>query len=430
MQTSKCALWASMLKSTGRLSAALIAAGALAMAGFAADIEGNGNNHWVGTWGTALHEPDLGVPGLSNTGFNNQTLRQIVHISVGGHRVRVRLSTFGAKSLVIGAAHIAIQDSGATIVAGSDRTLTFGGNPTITIPPGAPALSDPVDLNVPEVGNLAISIFVPETTGPATWHFESRQTSYVSPAGDFTGSTMMPVSSTPLAWFWLAGVEISAPRQTGVIVVVGDSITDGSQSTPDANSRWTDQLARRFMAERGNHGMAVLNQGLAGGRVLHNSLGPSALARFDAAVLAQAGVTHVIVQGGGNDIFALDPAENVSADQVIQGLRQMIERAHEQGLKVFGCTLNPIEGFLQPGTPIPLFSPAGEAKRQTINAWIRTTGEYDGVFDFDQMLRDPNSPTRMLSTLDSGDHGHPTDAGYRALADAINLHLFKNEDGR
>jgi lysophospholipase L1-like esterase len=399
------------------------------MVGFAADFDGNWYDHWVGTWGTSLHEPDLGVPGLANTGFNNQTLRQIVHTSVGGRQVRIRLSAFGAKSLVIGAAHIALQLSGLTIVAGSDRTLTFGGKPTITIPAGALVLSDPVNLNVPALGNLAISIFVPENTGPATWHFEARQTSYVSPAGDFTASATMPGAPAAFAWFWLAGVDVLAPRRTGAIVAIGDSITDGTRSTPDANHRWPDQLARRLMAQPGNHQMGVLNEGIAGGRILHDSLGPSALARFDRDALAQTGVTHVIVQGGGNDVFSLNPAENVTADQVIQGLRQIIERAHEQGLRIFGCTLTPIEGFLLPGTPIPLFSPDGEAKRQAVNAWIRTTGEYDGVFDFDQILRDPNSPTRMLPLYDSGDHGHPTDAGYKALADAINLRLFKNEDG-
>jgi lysophospholipase L1-like esterase len=387
----------------------------------------NGNEHWVGTWSAALHEPDLGVPGLANAGFNNQTLRQIVHASVGGRQVRVRLSTFGAKSLVVGAAHIALRAAGSSILPMSDRTLTFGGSPSITIPPGAPVLSDPVDLNVPALGDLAISIFVPGITGPATWHFEARQTSYISPPGDFTATAVMPVDSampTTLAWFWLAGVEVTASRQTGAIAALGESITDGTQSTADANNRWPDQLARRLLAQAGNHSMGVLNEGIAGGRLLHDSLGPSGLARFDRDVLTQNGLTHVIVNMGNNDIFTLNPAEEVTVDQIIQGHKQLIERAHATGLKVYGCTLTPVEGFLVPGTPFPVFSPAKEAKRQAVNAWIRTNGQYDAVFDFDRVLRDPSAPSRILPALDSGDHGHPTDAGYKALADSIDLKLF------
>jgi lysophospholipase L1-like esterase len=404
----------------------LVAVSAFAITG----ANANGDDLWVGTWGTALHEPDLGVPGLANTGFNNQTLRQIVHTSIGGRRVRVRFSTLGAKGLVIGAAHIALRASGAGIVANSDRTLTFGGKASITIPPGALVLSDPVGLEVPALSDLAISIFVPENTGPATWHFESRQISYVSPSGDFTATAVLPSVAMPVAWFWLAGVDVAAPSQTGAVVVFGDSITDGTHSTQDADKRWTDQFAQRLIALPGNRTMGVLNKGIAGGRLLHDSLGPNGLARFDRDVLAQTGVTHVIVQLGNNDIFTVNPAEDVSTDQIIQGHRQLIERAHAQGLKIFGCTLNPIEGFLLPGTPIPVFTPAGEVKRQAVNAWIRMSGEYDGVIDFDQVLRDPNAPTKILPSLDSGDHGHPTDAGYKALADAIDLKLFSKRGER
>ena len=412
----------------GRMALALLAASTFTVSSLAqaseAD-ESNGNEHWVGTWSNALHQPDLGVPGLANLGFNNQTLRQIVHISVGGTRVRVRLSTFGASGVVIGAAHIALRATGASIVPGSDRTLTFGGTPSITIPPGALAVSDPVELNVPDMSDLAVSIFVPGTTGPAAWHFEGRQTSFISPAGDFTATAVMPVSSTTLARFWLAGVEVVASKQTGAIVAIGESIVDGSQSTVDANTRWTDQLARRLLAQPGNRAMGVLNEGLAGNRLLRDFLGPNALARFDRDVLAQTGVTHVIAQLGANDIFNVNPAEEVSVEQVIQGHRQVIERAHAKGLRIFGCTVTPLEGFVIPGTPIPVFSAAGEIKRQAVNAWIRTSGEYDGVIDFDRVLRDPNSPSKILALFDSGDHGHPNDPGYQALADIIDLKLFK-----
>jgi len=417
----------------GRTALTLLAAGAFTVAGLAeasAVDESNGNENWVGTWSNALHQPDLGVPGLANPGFNNQTLRQIVHVSVGGPRVRVRLSAFGASGLVIGAAHIALHTTAASIASGSDRTLTFGGVRSVTIPPGALVVSDPVDLNVPELSDLAVSIFVPGNTGPASWHFEGRQTSFISPPGDFTASAVMPVSSTTLARFWLAGVEVAASKRTSAIVALGESITDGSQSTVDANARWTDQLARRLLAERGNRVMGVLNEGIAGGRLLHDSLGPNALARFDRDVVAQTGVSHVIVQLGANDIFTVNPAEEVTVEQVIQGQKQLIQRAHAMGLRIFGCTLTPVEGFLLPGTPIPVFSPAKEVKRQAVNAWIRRSGEYDDVIDFDRVLRDPNFPSKILALYDSGDHGHPTDAGYQALASAIDLRLFTNGEGR
>jgi lysophospholipase L1-like esterase len=365
-----------------------------------------------------------------NTGFNNQTLSQIVHTSVGGHQVRVRLSAVGTKGLVVGAAHIALRATGSAIVPGSDRTLTFGGNPSITIPAGAPVLSDPVTLNVPALSDLAISLFLPGVTGPAAWHFESRQTSYISPSGDFTASASLPAISSALAWFWLAGVDVLASTQTGAIAAFGDSITDGSQSTADANQRWPDQLARRIMASPGNQSIGVLNAGIAGGRLLRDSLGPNGLARFDRDVLSQAGLTHVFVQIGGNDSFSLNPGEEATADQIIQGHKQLIERAHAKGFRIFGCTLTPVKGFLIPGTPVPLFTPMGEQKRAAINQWIRTGSEYDDFVDFDQILRDPSDPEQLNPLYDSGDHGHPTDAGYKALADAIDLKLFSKRGGQ
>jgi lysophospholipase L1-like esterase len=389
----------------------------------------DGNDQWVGTWSTALHQPNPGA-GLTNAGFENQTLRQIVHISVGGNRVRVRLSTFGANALVIGAARIAIREQGPAIVPGSDRPLTFGGQSSITIPPGAPVLSDPVDLDVSALGDLAVSIYVPESTGPATWHFAAMQTSYVSPSGDFTGTAIMPVDSTRQAWFWLAGVEVMGPKQTGAIVTFGDSITDSANSTPNTNNRWPDHLARRLVAQPGQK-TSVLNTGLAGNQLLHEIIAVNALARFDTDALTQTGVTHVIVMMGNNDIGVnwsggVFPSNEVTAGQIIQGQKQLIQRAHARGLKIYGGTLTPFEGAginLGPGGFFPYFSPANEAKRQAVNAWIRS-GEYDAVIDFDQVLRDPNSPTRLLALYDSGDHLHPNDAGYKAMADAIDLKLF------
>ena len=396
----------------------LFAAAGLATA--PAAFAGNANEHWVGTWSTALHEPDTRIAPINamNPGFNNQTLRQIVHTSVGGRQVRVRLSTFGAaSSLVIGAAHIALRDTGAAIVPGSDRTLTFSTPSSITIPPGATVLSDPVDLDVPALTDLAVSIFVPESTGPATWHNLARQTSYISPPGDFTASALMPVASTTQAWFWLAGVEVMASTQTGAIVILGDSITD--ESAPDTNNRWPDHLALRLMAQPDK--MGVLNKGIAGNKVLHDIIGPNALARFDHDVLTQTGVRHVIVLEGNNDfLFVFNPADAVTANQIIEGHRQLIERAHALGLKIYGGTLTPFGGFA------PFSTPEGEAKRQAVNDWIRTGGAFDGVIDFDAAVRDPNDPTRMLAKFDRGDHLHPNPDGFKAMADAIDLNLFKN----
>jgi lysophospholipase L1-like esterase len=426
------------LSATGRLrNWRKLALAALALAALAigplplpTSFAGNGNEHWVGTWSAAQHAPALGPPGLTNQGFNNTTLRQIVHTSIGGDRVRVRLSTFGAGALVIGAARIALHEvgAGAAIVPGSDRPLTFSGQPSTTIPPGALVLSDPVDLDVPALGELAVSIFVPGSTGSATWHFVALQTSYISPPGDFTASTLMPVSSTTQAWFWLAGVDVMASKQTGAIVTFGDSITDGPGSTPEINNRWPDNLARRLMAQSGNHKMGVLNAGLTGNRLLHDGLGPNGLARFDRDALSHAGATHVIVLLGNNDIWTGEvfPPDFVTADQIIEGHKQLIARAHARGLKVYGGTLTPFGGFTPFGVTL---SPGTEAMRQAINAWIRSSGEYDAVIDFDAAVRDPSSPTQLLPRYDSGDHLHPNNLGYEVMTNAIELKLLRNGEG-
>ncbi len=411
-----------------RVSSALFAAAAFAVATFAANPAalagpGNGDQQWVGTWTTA---PVSAAPSAANE-INNQTLRQIVHVSVGGDQVRVRLSNaFGTSPLAVGAAAVALRDSGEAIVPGSSHVLTFSGNASFTLPPGAPVLSDPVDLQVPELSDLAIDLYLPgdtsATTSPLTTHTGALQTNYLSPPGDFTGVTVLPVAATRASWLFLTGVEVVASKQTGAVVTFGDSITDGTNSTPNTNRRWPDDLARRIMAQHGNQDLGVLNVGIAGNRILHEIVGPNALARFDRDVLAQTGVTHVTVLEGINDIgfSGFFPAEAVTADQIIEGHKQLIRRAHAKGLKIFGCTLTPFEGSF-PG----YFTPAGEVKRQTVNAWIRTSGDYDAVIDFDLAVRDPANPTRILPAYDSGDHLHPNDAGYAAMANAVDLKLFK-----
>ena len=378
--------------------------------------------HWVGTWATA---PVSQAPNAA-VNINNQTLRQIVRISLGGHRVRVRVSNaFGTAPLVVGAAHIANRDLDERIVPGSGGPLTFSGNPNITIPAGAIAVSDPVELEARALSDLAIDLYVPgdtgATTSPLTRHTGALQTNYVSSPGDFTGAAEFPVASTRASWFFLTGIEVSAGDDVGAIVALGDSITDGTRSTPDTNRRWPDALARRLMA---NHrAMGVLNLGIAGNRVLRDGAGPNAQSRYDRDVLTQTSATHLIVLEAINDIGFenFDPTQAVSAADIIAGHRQLIARARARGLKVIGATLTPVEGSAY-------FAPATEAKRQAVNAFIRTSGAYDEVVDFDLVTRDPTQPTRFLPAFDSGDHLHPSDAGYQAMADAIDLRLFRRRD--
>jgi lysophospholipase L1-like esterase len=411
-----------------RAAMTLIAAATFAVATLAAHSRalagpGNGDQQWVATWATAQVSQ---APSDANR-INDQTLRQIVHVSAGGDQVRVKLSNeFGTGPLAVGAAAIALRDAGEAILPESMHVLTFSGNTSFTLPPGAPVLSDPVDLHVPELSDVAIDIYLPDdtsaTTSPLTTHTAAFQTNYLSPPGDFTGVTVLPVSSTRTSWLFLTGVEVMTSRQTGAVVTFGDSITDGTASTPNSNHRWPDDLARRIMAQNGNHDLGVLDVGIAGNRVLHDLVGPNALARFDRDVLARTGVTHVTVLEGINDIgfSGFFPSEAVTADQIIEGHRQLIRRAHARGLRIYGCTLTPFEGAF-PG----YYTPEGEVKRETVNAWIRTSGEYDAVIDFDAAIRDPAHPTRMLPAYDSGDHLHPNDAGYAAMANSIDLKLFK-----
>ena len=376
--------------------------------------------HWVGIW-TTTPAP---VEGVALTG---QTLRMIAHGSIGGGTVRVRLSNAcGSRKLAIGAAHLALRGEGAGIVPNSGRSLSFHGSPSITIAAGALVVSDPVELEVPPLADLAVSVYLPGDV-PETWqiagHGNAHQTNYISPSGDFSGAAVMPVQETTEAFLFVSGVEVLAPRATGGIVAVGDSLTDANISRLDANHRWPDQLARRLTARRGGRVLGVMNQGIGGNRILHDGRGDSGLRRFDRDVLAQPGVTHVIVLLGINDIRNRNqkPEEFVTAEEMIAGLHQLTVRAHAAGLKIFGGTLLTFEKeTFNPG----FYSPEGEAKRQAVNAWIREGGAFDAVIDFEEALRDPEHPTRMLPVYDCGDHLHPSDTGYLRMGDIIDLALF------
>jgi lysophospholipase L1-like esterase len=382
-----------------------------------------GGEHWVATW---MASPQGSTPGnlrkTSGHAFNHQTVRMIVRTTIGGESLRVRFSNlFGTKPLVIGAAHVALRSKGAGIVPGSDRALTFSGRPSIAVPVGAPVLSDPVKLRVRPLTDLTVSVYVPESTGPATWHPDGLQDTYISKPGNFTASVDMPYARKTAAWYWLTGVEVEARAGAEAIVALGDSITDGDHAS-NADRSWPSRLAARLEARKNGPRLAVLNAGISGNRVLHDVVGPNALARFDRDVLARGGVKYVILLEGINDIGfpylkGEPPGQAVSAAEIIAGLRQIFERAHAHGIKVFGATLTPFEGAIY-------YSKEGEAKREAVNRWIRTSGAFDGVIDFDAAVRDPKRPLRFLPADDSGDHLHPGDAGYKAMAEAVDPALF------
>jgi len=401
---------------------AIAAAACLTVPGSASasDPSSKERTRWTSTWGASPQVP--GAP-LS---IDGQTLRQIAHVSIGGESVRVRLSNaFGTSPLAVTEARIAISAGGSAIVPNTDRTLTFGGSPSTSIPAGALVVSDPVDLDVAPLANLAVSLYFAGKVSATTEHSLAQQTTYLSPAGNYASATALPSGgSTTTTWYFLNGVEVGSRSPRDAIVALGDSITDGYASTVDANRRWPNYLAARLQEKHRTSDIAVVDQGISGNRVLHDFIGPNALARFDRDVLAQSGARWVIVLEGINDIgipgaFGL-ASEAVSAEEIIAGHRQLIARAHAQGLLVYGATLTAFEGTIFPG----YFSAAGEAKRQAVNHWIRTGGAYDAVIDFDRATRDPAHPSRLLPAYDSGDHLHPNDMGYEAMARAIDLSLF------
>ncbi len=402
------------------LGAALATGSASALAADAA--------RWIGTWHASpqpLWQGDFPFP--TNVPFNlwNQTLRQVVRIGPGGRRFRVVLSNeYGDRPLHIGAAHLALAGEGAGIVAASDRVLRFDGRESVTIPAGAPMLSDPVELETPASAQLSISLYLPQPAAPSTFHWEGLQSSYLTD-GDATAATDLETATALPVRLFISGVQVEADADARAVVVLGDSITDGAASTPASDRRWPDFLARRLASE----GIAVLNAGISGARVLRDRMGVNALARFDRDVLSQPQLRTVIVLMGINDIswhgtpFAPDDAP-VSADELIAGYRQLIARAHARGVRIVGATLTPFEGAL-PDTPITgYYNVEKERVRQAVNQWIREAREFDAIIDFDALLRDPRHPTRMLPAYDSGDHLHPGDAGYRAMAEAVDPALL------
>jgi len=385
--------------------------------------------HWVATWAPSPSPQlaDTEQMRVAKLIFERQTLRQIAHVSLGGPQLRIRLSNaYGKQRVPIGAVHVGLRAQASGIVPGSDRAVNFSGRPTVTIPADATVLSDPIALNVPDGADLVISLFLPQAVLGAGIHYAAQQTNYVAP-GDQTAAPDLTEATKLASWIFLAGVDVLAPPAAFTIVTFGDSITDGARSTSDTNRRWPDILAARLKGRP----IAVTNSGIGGNRILHDAypnsirFGANALARFDRDVLAQPGVRYVILLEGINDLghagTSAPQSETVTAQDLIAGMTQLIERAHEREVKVIGATILPFEGTVFAG----YYTPEKEAKRQAINAWIRTGKAFDGVIDFDQTTRDPQSPGRVLAAYDGGDHLHPGDAGYQAMGASIDLKLFK-----
>jgi lysophospholipase L1-like esterase len=381
--------------------------------------------NWVATWGAA---PQAATPSSrAALGFDDQTIREIVDTSVGGSMVRIRLAnTFGAGPLTIGRAAIGVERSGARLVVGSIRPLTFAGRSRVVIPAGAQAVSDPVALAVAPLMRLAVSVFLPEPTGPATQHYQARRVNYIATGADAVDPWAGAFSAQTTSWYFLDGIDVLAPaRVRGAIVALGDSITDGVGSPINADARWPNDLARRLAARPGPT-LSVIDEGIGGNRVLNDSAccGTSAVGRFDDDVRDQTGVRDVILLEGINDIGdsrstnpLTAPHTDVSALQIVDGYEQIIAAAHAAGLRIFGATLTPFEGARY-------WTPAGEAKREAVNRWILTSGAFDGVIDFARAVADPADPERLDPADDSGDHLHPDAAGYQAMAGAIDLGML------
>ena len=426
---------------TGWLASCLVFAAVTAQAKTTAQIR------WIESWGTAqplspAAPPPIrgGAPALAKSGppvaaapspmvpfpatLKDQTVRMIVRTSTGGSRFRLEFSNaLGGEPVSFGSIHAALARRGGAIAAGSDRRVTFGGKSSLTLFPGAEAVSDPIDLAVPALAEIAVSIYVPDSTATNTVHALGLNPTYVV-AGNATDAARLERPDVVRSYFWLKGLSVPAANgRAGTVVAFGDSITDGYATTAGKHADWPELLAGRLQANAGTEGWGVVNAGISGNRILRPGAGDAAVARFDEDVLARPGVKWVILLEGINDInMSIMPimpeSEHVSAEQIIAGLRQLIARAHLHGIKVAGATVMATKG-------LPFYNDQGKSMWQQVNAWIRTSGAFDTVIDFDAVTRDPADPLRINPAFDPGDHVHPNDAGNRAMADAIDLEIFR-----
>ena len=382
---------------------------------------------WVGTWASSQQIPEP-ANALPPDELHDATLRQIVHLSVGGTELRVHLSNaFGTAPLRIDSVHIArpLSPSSDAIDAATDKAVKFGGSSDVVIPAGAEYISDPVDYPMSALSNLAISFHLSYPPAQQTGHPGSRATSYVV-HGNLVSAETLPNATKVDHWYQIAGVDVTTPADPVSIVALGDSITDGHASTTNGNDRWTDDLAERLQGSAATSQIGVLNQGIGGNHLLVDGLGSNALARFNRDVLAQTGVRYVIVLEGVNDLGGLTRLGEVPIAEhealvahILAAYQQIILRAHAHGIEIIGGTITPYAGsdYYHP-------TARDEQDRDAVNAWIRASGHFDAVIDFDMVMRDPSHPDRLLPSYDSGDHLHPSPAGYRAMANAIPLSLF------
>lgn len=399
-------------------------------------LAANGNSHgqsrWICSWATAQQLPEP-HNSLAVDDLRDATLRQVVHLSIGGAELRVHLSNrFGRAPVKFDSVHVARAKSPASIAlnagaidVSTDKALSFSGRADVTVPAGAEYVSDPLAFSATALSDLAITIHFETAPAGQTGHPGSRATSYLV-HGDLISAVELPEPKKVEHWYFIAGVDVTAPPKAAAIAALGDSITDGHGATTDRNNRWTDVLAQRLQAGNAKHPRALINEGIGGNRLLLDGLGPNALARFDEDVLAPAGVRYAIVLEGVNDLGMATHEGEIAASEhdalvrrIVSAYEQMITRAHAHGIEVIGATILPFAGaeFYHPG-------PATEADRQAINEWIRAPGHFDAAIDFDRVVRDPEHPDRLLAKFDSGDHLHPSVAGYAAMAEAIPLSLF------
>jgi len=387
--------------------------------------------HWIATWGAS---PEAPAPGTrAAAGFADQTIRNVVFTSVGGTMVRVRFTNaFGTVPVQIGRAAIGVAGDGGRVVAGTSVPLAFDGRPAVSIPPGGEVVSDPAPLAVRGLQNLAVSVFLPRSTGPATEHAIARQANYVAEGDHARDGSGSAFTAQDASWFFIDGVDVlSRAPGAGTIVALGDSITDGVGSRVGADARWPNDLARRLDAS-GQETVGVVDEGIAGNRVLSDPpcCGPSAVARFQTDVAERSGAREVILLEGINDIgqvrtdgLLTAPHADVSAAEIIAGDEELISAAHAAGLEIIGATLTPFGGSVR-------WTAAGELKREQVNNWILTSAAFDGVIDFAKAVADPADPQIFDPVYDSGDHLHPNDAGYVAMANAINLTMLRRHERR
>ena len=404
---------------------------------FIPQLAGAGRNAWIATWAASPQAaaPDPDEPLLK---IEDQTVRERVRLSIAGARIRLRLSNeYGTSPLLVGSATVARPNEPASVKPGSIHAVTFGGRTSVTIPIGAPILSDPVDFPVGFGAEITISLYLPTRVATPTLHALALKRAVVSKRGDYMYRETIEAGTLSESCLLVSAVLVPAQPSQRLVVAFGDSVTDGDGSTLDADRNWPGDLIRRLGKTLEGSRVAVVNEGIAGNRLLSDGsgasegLGASALARFDRDVIALPGVTHVVLLEGVNDIgfagaklrglYLAKPSDIRTPEDLIEAYRQLIGRANTHGIKLIGATITPFEGVDIPG----YYSESKEAVRRAVNQWIRNSGSFDGVIDFDAVLRDPDHPGRLLPRFASPDHLHPNDAGYQAMADAINLALFK-----